>query len=159
MLNDPIGAAKGEITFTLDDYAAEGRTLTVEFDFEITDYVPTIDTIDASISNVVYESAGAAQTFNFNAYSFTPSTCPYTFTYSASQDDGSALPSPITFNAVDRTFSVQSNDIDAEGTWTIVVTASLDDIYQTSDNTLTFQLDVSNNFDQDQISVQADTEL
>jgi hypothetical protein len=79
----------------------------------------TITVTVSSLSAQTYNINDSALSITFSAFSLSQ-TCPgNTFTYSALQSDGSALPSTISFSSATRTFSVSSSKAADAGSYTI----------------------------------------
>jgi hypothetical protein len=63
---------------------------------------------------------------------FTSSCTSYTFTYTSTQNSGSALPSFLTFSATSKTYTVYTTDTTKIGTYTIKLLGTLNDASATS---------------------------
>jgi hypothetical protein len=113
---------------------------------------PSITTT-TSVDDVTYEvGREATVTTAFAEYDITPE-CEFSFTYSASLENDNALPSFITFDPAARTFSVETNDVNNAGEYTVKITATLNDVNTQTDDSVTFKVTVTAICRQDEVSV------
>jgi hypothetical protein len=95
------------------------------FSVTITNQCPTSTITVVSIANQVYTSTSPALVFSFNDWTNSFSFCG-SFTYSISVTvSGGGNSAFIQFNPLTRTFTVQSDLISNEDTYTITVTGTL----------------------------------
>ncbi|KPA10601.1 adhesin, partial [Candidatus Magnetomorum sp. HK-1] len=116
--------ANGDVgMLTIKVTATDTGSLTVADSFDLT----VVNVNDAPIlaNAISNESAteDSAYNFTFASNTFTDEDTGDTLTYAATQSDGSALPSWLTFTSATRTFSGTPDDADV-GTLTIEVTAT-----------------------------------
>ena len=110
-----------KVTATLVDYNTNIRSK--DFDVEVLDFCEETQDITAtSLANQEYSvSAPAVTTVAFAAFPFTPTYCPFTYDFLVTP----ALPAPdtgaIAFDAVARTFTFYSTNLDLVNLYTVTV--------------------------------------
>ena len=72
-------------------------------------------------SDKTYEIYSGSTTFSVEGFTKASATCP-DFTYSAVKQGSGSLPTGVTFDAVTRTFTINSSDDNDDGVFTIEVT-------------------------------------
>ena len=82
-----------------------------------------------------YTVGNGSQAFSFSSLSYTSSCSPtYSFTYSSTFANGTALPSFISFNPTTMQYTIDSNNTSLFGTYTIDVAATMNDpLHSTND--------------------------
>lgn len=95
------------------------------------------------LSSYTYTIGSTELPITFGDYSYTPSCLGYSFAYTATLVDGTALPSYVTFTPSSKKFLIYSCSLSDAGTINIIVTGTLSDSASTADSTLTFALTLS----------------
>jgi hypothetical protein len=150
-----VGERQIKLVIKLTNYP--GVTGEKVFTVRVTECVPTILPSSAP-SDVTYEvGTEAFTTTAFAPYSYTPSACSFTFTYSAQQSGGTALPSFITFDPAARTFSVETSNRGDASTYTVQIVATLNNGAATSNSERSFQIEIADNCNDDAVSLDAET--
>ena len=118
----PQTADVGTVTVKVTADDGHGGSVSDTFDIVVRNEANQVPTVANEISDQSME-AGTALNFTFAADTFSDANGGDTLTYTATQDDGTALPSWLTFTPSTRTFSGTPQTADV-GTVTVKVTAS-----------------------------------
>jgi len=135
--NSFVGTHVVRLHVKLDDYNLV--THYDDFNAIINECVPTISPASAP-SAVAYQLGTTEKTTSFVDFTQTPA-CGYTFTYTATETDGTALTDPP-IGLTDKTFSVHSTNVAHVNTYTVRIIATLDNTPQTFDDSVTFTIDI-----------------
>eukprot|EP00347_Sterkiella_histriomuscorum_P011947 403370486 len=104
-------------------YAGSEFSVELQFTINITDVCPDAEYSSSIIDEQFYTISSSTYEIQFDPWSSIPTFCSQ-FTYSAQMSDGSSLKEFITFYPENRTFQIQTSDIDDKGTYKIAVIGS-----------------------------------